>query len=548
MTALNLRLPRTAPSKGARSRGRLARLAESQNTERIACSDEMSPKCGIAELGGRPGLANVPVWARRTAWALLGCQLVALLIYSTVEFQSFALGRDFGTHAQAWNAIAHGNFSPWVTLYNVPFWKNNGEFTFWPLALLYFVFPRAVDLLWMQDLFVVATEVVAYLWVCEVLARSGSILTQKQKAFVAIGACTAMLLNPWCYQTVAFDYHAQAMTALFALLAARSLWAGRNSQLAYWVPLTLLSAGLGGLAVSAIGVSGLLAGRSTRRMGLLLTLIGVSWFLVFGELGAISVSGNDLSYWYGYLVHKQGHIGTLDIVSGLVHHPTEAVRMAAGRWYLVVLLMIPSGIIGVIWPWATPMAIVVLGPSLVNRDIYFLLPHASFQTWPVIPFILVGSVSVVVKLAAARPHRFRASRIVVVAWSSALVTLGVFALPLVPKYWLAVPGSAKAQLGIIRAHLPAGPELVVSEGVIGRFSEEGEVYDFYSDRERFPVTRRTVLFILTPEGHGGASASQTEKGVRYAIGNLGAHLVLARGSVYELEWTPPHGLSQFELS
>lgn len=110
-------------------------------------------------------IGAVHEWWWRIALVLFGVQLIGLLVFSTIEYQSFALGRAFVTHAQAWLAIAHGSLDPWGTLYGSSYWQGNGELLTWPLALLYYVYPHTVVLLWVQDLAVVVTEFVAFRWV-----------------------------------------------------------------------------------------------------------------------------------------------------------------------------------------------------------------------------------------------------------------------------------------------------------------------------------------------------------------------------------------------
>lgn len=76
-------------------------------------------RCAESGVAGRSG--SVPPErcrmarpVRLMASVVLGGQLIGLLVFSTIEYQSFALGRDFAAHAQAWFAVAHGHLNPGV--------------------------------------------------------------------------------------------------------------------------------------------------------------------------------------------------------------------------------------------------------------------------------------------------------------------------------------------------------------------------------------------------------------------------------------------------
>jgi hypothetical protein len=486
--------------------------------------------------------------AKRVAPILLGAQLIGLLVFSTIEYQSFALGRDFAAHAQAWLAIAHGNLDPWSSLYGSHFWKGNSEFLTWPLALLYFAYPHSVDLLWVQDVAVIATEVVTLIWISEVLQRHPARIGPRLADRITMAAAAAMVVNPWCYETIAFDYHSQALTTLFAVLALRSLWSGRNRQLFLWVPLTLLSAGLGGASVLAIGVSGVLAGKATRRVGAVLALVGVGWVIVLGQLGAIAGNGYIVN-WYAYLTGPTRHIGPIQILVGVLGHPTSALRIVASRWDLVFLFLSTVGVVGVVWPWALPTALVVIGPSALNSNAYFLQARAAFQTWPVLPVVLVGTIVVLMRLATSSAPYRRAVRFVLVGWAAALVPLGAAGIADLPTHWLAVDSEAAAEIGRIEQTVPPNAELVASQGIIGRLTSVSEVYDFWTISQTIPITRRRVYFVLSPsQGASPTPTWQTRRAIRFISDQLHAETIATRSGVFEFEWRPPPTIRSLRLS
>ena len=65
-------------------------------------------------------------------------------------------------------------------------------------------------------------------------------------------------------------------------------------------------------------------------------------------------------------------------------------------------------------------------------------------------------------------------------------------------------GSAAAQLRAVQSAMPAGAELVVSGGVVGRFTDRQAVYPVEpAPQNPIPVTARTVVFVLTDQGEEG---------------------------------------------
>ena len=516
--------------------------SEATGQDRNAGSPDPEPPDRAAGSGAADATGGVSALSqrvRRLALAALGLQLAGLFVFSAIEYRTFALGRDFALHAQAWLAIAHGHLDPWSTLYGSPFWQGNAEFLTWPLALLYYVFPHSVDLLWAQDLAVVATEFAALTWACEILDRRRGDLGPKAVNCIAVGAIGAIVLNPWCYETVAYDVHSQAFTGLFALLALRALWRGRFRPLGLWVPLTLLSAGLGGGAVLAVGLSGVLAGRGARRIGVALALVGIAWTVALGQFGAIAGNGNIVN-WYAYLTGPTRHIGPIQILLGVLHHPATALRVVGSRWDLIFLFLSTAGIVGVVWPWALPTALVVIVPSALNSDSYFLQARAAFQTWPAIPVVLVGSIAVLTWLSTRQRRGIRVSRLVVAAWIAALVPLAGAGIADLPEHWLSVDASAASELRTISARVSPRVELVVSQGVIGRFTQPTQVYDFWTLGQKIPVTRREVVFVLTPDQGASPTPSwQTKRAITFVSQSLKAHVLTARHGVFELSWTAP---------
>src|SRR5665213_2464401 len=131
----------------------------------------------------------------------------------------------------------------------------------WPLALLSLIDPHPIMLLWVQDVTVVLTELVAFTWILRFIERQTGRMSPAAGRLLAVGAAVVLVVNPWVYDTVAYDFHFEPIAALFCVLVAFDLWGGRTRRMWWWVALALLSHVLAGTYLVGIGLSGMLAGR-----------------------------------------------------------------------------------------------------------------------------------------------------------------------------------------------------------------------------------------------------------------------------------------------
>ena len=138
----------------------------------------------------------------RIAWfigvAVFAVQFVLLLQHSWYLWAHFDLTADFGQYSQAWQQIATGHLNPYDTTYawyyphyGYPFYQADLELIMWPLALLYWVWPHAIDLLVVQDAALAGAGLVAFRWVLEHL---GLHAPNRRFAIVVAGA----VAPSWC--------------------------------------------------------------------------------------------------------------------------------------------------------------------------------------------------------------------------------------------------------------------------------------------------------------------------------------------------------------
>jgi uncharacterized membrane protein len=498
-----------------------------------------------------PGVEDtLPGWVRLVGWALLGLQLVAILVFSTVQYRRYSLTNDFADFSQAWWGIAHGHLDPYITGLGVPFWKNNAEFMMWPLSLLAQVYPHPVVLLWVQDAAVVITEFVAFGWIREVIGTARGQIATRAGPWLALGAAVVFVVNPWVYETISYDFHFEPIAALFCVLVGYNLWAGRIRRLWWLAPLVLLCTVSGGSYLLGLGISGALAGRRTRRPGVVLAAAGLAWVVVFSSLGAAGAGGQFVRSSYGYLVgpHHHGRISGLDILVGAFGHPAAAAHVALAHVWIALAFLIAFGMIGVLSSWGLGMALAVLVPTLLDRSGDFISISSAFQSWPAMPFILVGTVIVLLRLLEGARSARRVAVVAVTVWATLLADLALLFVPAVVHYRLPIGSSTAAVLAHVATVIPSNAEVIADQSVVGRFAQRGSVYPFSGENQAFPLTRRRVVFILTERVVGGRPTEQvTVAAVRYIRTRLDAQLLEARSNVYAFTWLPPSGTTQVRL-
>ena len=423
----------------------------------------------------------------------------------------------------------------------------------WPLALLSHVFPQSVTLLWVQDIAVVVTEWITFRWACEVIDRRRGVLPAAVGRWLPVAVAIVLALDPWAYETMAFDFHFEALTALFAVLVGRGLWRGRYRRWWGWVPVTLLCSALGGVYLVGVGLSGVLAGRRTRAPGAALAAVGMAYVAVLDHLGAVGRSGYGVNKAFGYLVGPhRGPVGPVAVVIGALTHPGAVAHMVGAHGTVVVAFLAAGGIVGVLSPWGFGVAALVFGPEMLDSSGHFVRYAASFQSWPAIPFVLVGSVMVVVGLIErrARARRLASAALIGVAALSAplFATYAYGIIPGLGRQWLAVDPPAAAALSQALSRIPAGTEVIASQGVVGRFSQRDALYALTA-HDTLPVMAPRVVFVLSVSQ--GVYDGGANYGNAAAIGFVRHHLhatpLVARAGISAFSWIPPAGTTSVTL-
>jgi hypothetical protein len=324
-------------------------------------------------------------------------------------------------------------------------------------------------------------------------------------------------------------------------VAFRRLW--------WLAPLVVLSTVSGGFYLLGIGISGMLAGRRTRRPGAVLAVAGLAWLSIFSALGAAGAGGKYLQLSYGYLVGPHhGSIGALTILTGVLGHPGAAATVAAGHAWIAVDFLVAFGLVGVVSPWGLGMVVVVLVPNLLDRSGDFFSVGGTFQSWPAMPFLLVGTVMVLLRLLEGGPVARKMAAATVVVWASLLVELPILFLPGFLHDRIPVGAREAGALAHATTVIPDGAEVVVNQAVVGRFGQRESVYSFFGRDEVIPVTRRLVVFVLAEGVAGNDPVEGTiTAAVRYVGSTLDTRLLEVRSNVHVYLWSPRPGTTTVTL-
>jgi uncharacterized membrane protein len=454
-------------------------------------------KVEVVDSAGRPRHGSDPRWRllRTGGGVVMLLCLAAAVAFSTILYHRDYLSEDFGAYSQAWTLIGQGHLNPFETIFGgYPFYKSDFELLIWPFALIHLVFPNPIVLLWLQDLAVVGTAFVVYLWIVDYLEA------RQFPWWPAVAVCVVVLAvliaNPGVYQTLMFDFHLEPFSTFFLVMAARDLWAGRYRRAWIWMAITLLCGTFAAITLAGLGISALLAGRATRRQGLLIIAAVGAWLLLVSAVGANAGAG--LSR-YAYLAGRTtlpAGTGMLVVLEGAITHPSRVIHQLNVRLNGIYVLLKPVGVIGLASAWGLGVPLVVLLTNAMNSDYEFI--YQAFQNFAVFPFVLFGTVSVLVWIV----QRFRFGWLPAVAIAVAVtvqaLTYGATTSPNDVRFALSRVSAAQgAQLRGALAATPSDAEVVATIGIMGRFSERPYVY-WFGPNSPIPIRTHTVVFVFDP--------------------------------------------------
>ena len=504
----------------------------------------------------RGPLANRHTY-RLQAWRPVGLVVLAgqfawLLVQSVHLYQRFALTSDFALFYQAAHQIAGGHLYPTGTIYRTaPFLTNHFELLVYPLSLLVLLDRGGLFLLVAQDLATVAAELVAFLWILDILGDRW-VGPRRGRDAVALGALVVLAIDPWIWWADAFDFHLQVFATLFALLAARCFWQRRRTAW-LWVAATLSCGTVEAAVLVGLGIALLAWRRDLLREALGVLVATGAWILAWSGLG-FDV-GSQLGANYHYLTGSaNASLGS--VAFGALRHPATVVSHLYAKKRDLWRFVAGSGFLGVLSAIGLAMIVVVFIPAALNLSPYVVQQQSSFQMLPVLLFVPVGSVVLCCWLARQYPPRGKVAAAVLGAAAVVQVAvLSVLWIPQAPQKFLSVSPAAARVLTSVLAHTPADAEIVSSNGFVGRFAGHAWVYTDFGPpsgapvkNQPVPVHARVLELVLSPrQGIYQGPPQVTAAAISKLEHRPGVRLLAHGAGIYAFVWQAPPGQRSFPL-
>jgi predicted membrane protein DUF2079 len=471
---------------------------------------------------------------RRIGYAVLGLQLGVCLAWSTILYRRFAVTFDFAIFHQAWFLISRGDLNPYNTVRDYPFWQDHSTFLMWPLALLFWIWPHGVLLLWLQDVCVVGAEAVTFTWLCEQAQRYRP---GPDAAWLSGAGLTLLVVNPWTWWALSWDFHTESLAIPFTALLVWDLANGRRRAW-IWVAPLLACGDVAATYLAGIGLGAVLAGRRSRRQGTVLVCLGVAATglitLLHGNLG----SGSGLQA-YDYLAAPapDAPLGLSGLATGIVSHPQLVVHALWSKRLDIWANLAPTGLLGIGFVWLLPLAAIVMLANTLFVGQLFAGP--GFQSVPLYVLLPVGTVAVLGWLA--RRHRRAALLLTSLVVAQAL-TWAVVWLPGTPSRWLRVSAPAAATLASIDNRIPGSAEVFASQGIMGRFADRTDIQALYGPG-KLPLNGSGTWFVIAPlAGVETLSTASAMALIGELAGPMHATLVTQANGVWAFRWNPPAGV------
>jgi hypothetical protein len=465
-----------------------------------------------------------------------------LAYLTTIEWSRRAVSYDFGVYAQSWWLIGHGDLDPYSPLLGAPFLHNNFELVMWPLALLAPLAGSAAALLVLQDVALVATSLVGLRWIYEHVEGlthlgRGSVAAAPsfQPRAALVLAALVLAGNPWCFMTAAYDFHSEALSGLFLLLATRALWRGRQRASVVWAMITAATGFVGLLGVIGVFLGEVVRSRGRSRTAAAVGGVAFASALVLVDLHLVGGAGLDLRTGFAYLVRPGSRAGFIHVLQGLVTQPTRAAGVVLPKLPLVLVLLLPCGLIGLANWWAAGGFVMVAGPVLLDHFSVFLAAPEVFQLWPVLPLVLVSSLLLFLRPGTPGADRLRGLSLV--GWTALTLAAAVAFIREIPPYWFRIDSSQAAVVRSLQHTVDKRCEIVTSAGFAGAFAAGFDSRALIWTTRAIPITRPCVVLILGPlVGRYGTSPAQTAQFLRVLEARPGVAMRLEKLGITELLW------------
>jgi uncharacterized membrane protein len=522
---------------------------------------EAGPATGVegspSSAGWRPpGLALSRV--RQIGFGALGLQLVGLMIWSQILYDRYSLTIDFAGGEQGWFGVAHGHLNPVINNWgNTTFLRNHGEIIMWLLAPLYWIWHSGVTLLWVQDAAAVMTAAVAFVWIIELVEQRSApprhvpldaSWWRSAPTAVVLASLGLMLLvvNPWVVWATSFDFHIQTLATCFAILTAYDLAHGQRRAW-LWVVLTLSCGDVASTFVFGVGLSAVVAGRDTRRIGVWMMAMALALVAALTAVGANVGSG--LSSYAAASASRTAQSTTqsgaqtiFTVARDMATRPLTYLSVVWHNALNIYANVAPAGVLGfgATWGFGVPVVVLLsndLRPSAVTA-LY------QFQNFPIYAFLTLGTVAVLSRLGPVLPR---------IGWTIAVVLVAnaviwtVVWLPKTAETWLKVPETTASTVASVAKKIAPSDVVVASNGISGPLAQR-QTFVSLADTRSVRVTSRQVWFLIAPEVGIEVDPARLAMGqLGYLVDHLHGTLVADNAGLYAVKVTMPAGTTSLNL-
>jgi hypothetical protein len=478
--------------------------------------------------------------------------LIAVLLLIMFAWNIFQWHRggdawDMSNFNQAAWLIIHGDFNPYSSVSGGGYFlQQHFALFFYPLMLVYAVHPSGLTLLLLQDVAIALACLMTLRWIIEMFAhqldQDPPVLTPRMAVWCVGLFAVILVFDPLLWQGISFDFHPEAFTALFLVLAARSFWHRRTWIALAWCMLALTTADFAGLYVAALGLGVVLAGKGIRRFGLAAIAAGTLWMLLVGLLGA---NQGDALPGYAYITAGAAGGGTVTVprlAMAMVAHPGRWLTMLGSKPLDLYRNVVPTGILGIVSPWSLALVPAVILPAALLVPPIFI--ESGFQTIPAVFVGLCGSVFLLLWIGRALSRRWNPLTVrmilgvIVLAVFAQFVGDAIVMLPRIPPFWIRVSAAQGAAIRRAANLVPEDAQVIGSMPVLGHFSGRRWVDPIVSPGQAYAIEARTVYFLVAPTaGIISMAPAESELAVANAV-RLGARPVLNENDVTLLRWHP----------
>jgi hypothetical protein len=231
----------------------------------------------------------------------------------------------------------------------------------------------------------------------------------------------------------------------------------------------------------------------------------------------------------------------------------------SGKARMIWRFLPPGGVIGIVTPWGFGVPAIVLLSSALQSNTLFI--GEPFQQFAVVPFVLIGTVSLLSALIASDVHMYvfsgrawtrrwsqnRAARWIV----SGVLMFGIllggarYAQKYLPGSFTTnasadiLPAAEGSALSTALARTPSDAEVISSIDISGRFSARQYAYIYLNATNSVPIRSRTVELVMDTAHDFFVTPMQQQAAAEYLASRFGARTLFHRNDVWELRWSAP---------